>query len=139
MGSRPTKQDNLEDFHEEYSRPQSDAARLVERAVHGHEVGLNGYTTMEEAQSLAEWLLLTAKSRVLDLGAGRGWPGLHFASLSGCSLVSTDVPLSAMHEARSVFEGWGLQNNTDVVVADGRELPFAPECFDAIVHADVLC
>lgn len=39
------KQDNFFFFQEKYSRPRSPAARQVERAVLGHEVSLNGYTT----------------------------------------------------------------------------------------------
>jgi ubiquinone/menaquinone biosynthesis C-methylase UbiE len=137
--TRPKKQDNLEGFRQEYSRPQSDSERQVERTVLGHEVGLNGYTTVEQAQALSDSLHLTPRSRVLDVGAGRGWPGLHLARSSRCNLLSTDVPLSAMLEARAVFEEQGLRENTEVVVADGRGLPFSPESFDAVVHADVLC
>ncbi len=139
MAPRPKKQDNLEDFQEEYSRPQSDAARQVERAVLGHDVGLNGYTTVEQAQTLADFLLLTEQSRVLDVGAGRGWPGLQLARSSRCKLFSTDVPLDAMREARAIFEDRGLRERTEALVADGRELPFSPGCFDGVVHADILC
>ncbi len=39
---------------EKYARSRPDAVQQVERAVLGHEVGLNGYTTVEQAQALHE-------------------------------------------------------------------------------------
>ena len=135
----PDKQENLEFFLEKYSRPLSDAARQVERAVLGHDVGLNGYTTIKQADTLCDLLQLNEKRRLLDVGAGRGWPGFHLARSSECSLVSTDVPLDALRDAKATLETRELSGDTEVIAADGRALPFRSERFDAIVHADVLC
>lgn len=40
------KQVNFDLFQEKYSQPRTRAARQVEQVVFGHEVGLNGYTTV---------------------------------------------------------------------------------------------
>lgn len=133
------RRDQDETFEFFYSRPQSDAAREVERSVLGHAVGLNGYTTVEQADRLREVLLLGPTRRLLDVGAGRGWPGSHLAGSSGCRLVSTDVPVDALREAKSNLEAAGLRERSETAAADGRALPFRSECFDAVVHADVLC
>jgi hypothetical protein len=45
---------------------------------------------------LARELHLSAADRLLDLGSGRGWPGLYLAARTGCAVVLTDLPL----------EGW---------------------------------
>jgi cyclopropane fatty-acyl-phospholipid synthase-like methyltransferase len=133
------KQQNFDFFSEKYARPLTRTARQVERTVLGHEVGLNGYTTVEQAQALCDVLRLSPTDLLLDVGGGRGWPGLHLAQESGCRLTSTDIPLEALREAKAKIEERELRDKTDVVAADGRALPFRSRFFDAIVHADVFC
>lgn len=133
------EQDNLERFLEEYGRPLSDAAKQVERAVLGHEVGLNGYTTVEQAGALGTHLGLSHDSSLLDVGAGRGWPGSHLAALSACRLVSSDIPFDALKAAKGQLAAGGAQDRAHAVVADGRALPLGSNRFDALVHADVFC
>ncbi len=128
------EQSNLDFFLEKYARPRSEAARQVERAVLGHEVGLNGYTTVEQARALCDHLSLSPRTRLLDVGAGHGWPGSYLAQSSGCRLVASDVPFDALVTAKGY-----LEKEADVVSADGCVLPFRSGCFDAVVHADVFC
>ena len=107
--------------------------------VLGHAVGLSGYTTIEEAERLRKAVALEPDHRLLDVGAGRGWPGSHLAGSSGCRLVSSDVPVAALREAQSNLDSAGLRERCGAVAAEGRALPFPAECFDAVVHADVFC
>ena len=133
------KEASLQRSRERYSRPQSNAAREVERAVLGHEVGLNGYTTVEQAQALCDLLRLNPDTAVLDLGTGRGWPGTHLVRASGCRLVASDLPMEALIEAKHNFEKREPDRVARMLLADGRQLPFRSECFDVVVHADVFC
>lgn len=128
-------QSDREFFRNMYSLEHSVVAREVERNVLGHEVGLNGYTTVEQAQQICDALALSVGDRLLDLGAGRGWPGRLIAESSGCSLMSTDTPLQALKDAKEYVAGL----DAHVVAADGRALPFEAELFDAVSHADVFC
>jgi predicted O-methyltransferase YrrM len=139
MTPKIERQENFDHFVEKYSRPRSQAARQVELTVLGHEFGLNGYTNVERAEILTGYLLLSSNNRLLDLGAGRGWPGLHLAVKTGCSLLSTDLPLEALQETKANIKIRGLEKKTGVLAADGRALPFVSDYFDAIVHADVFC
>ena len=107
--------------------------------VFGHEVGLNGFTTVDQAQRLTESLDLVPDSRLLDLGAGRGWPGIHIAWSSQCRVVLSDIPLEALRQAPHYAEHRGVTRLISAVCADGAALPFASACFDALVHTDVLC
>lgn len=127
------------DVFEHYARPHGDATRRVERTVLGHEVGLNGYTTFAEAQTLCDVVRVLPGQRLLDVGCGYGWPGVHLAQRHPCDVVFSDVPLDALREAKAHVGGGALGGRTDVVAADGRWLPFRAASFDAIVHADVLC
>ncbi len=139
MASGPAKQDNYDLFREKYSRPRKQAVLQVERTVLGHDAGLNGYTTVEQAQELCDHLNLSAGSRLLDVGSGRGWPGLHLARETSCAIVCTDIPLDALRDARTRVETHCRESNTEVVAADGRVLPFQTGSFDGVVHADVFC
>jgi hypothetical protein len=67
------------------------AARHVERLVIGADYGADGYTTVDQADQLARLLELRPGVRLLELGSGSGWPGLHLAT-TGCAIVLTDAP-----------------------------------------------
>ena len=85
--------DTIERFTERYRVSASEATRRIERAVIGGDWGANGYTTMTQADRLRLELDLGPESSLLDLGAGRGWPGLYLASVTGCRVVLADVPI----------------------------------------------
>jgi len=126
-------------FRERYGQPSGEPLRQLERLVLGADYGGNGYTTVAQAQLLAERLNLGGTSHLLDVGAGRGWPGLYLAQATGCRVVLTDLPQEAMHRARERSRKEALSEQAAAVVASARHLPFRHETFDAIVHTDVLC
>ena len=125
-------------FEEKYSVFRSDAAREVMRSVLGTDLP-NGYTTLEQAERFVDYLDVGAGDLLLDLGAGRAWPGSHIAQATGCSLITSDLPMEALITARSTLAERKVEYPTEVVCADGRRLPFGDAVFDAVCHADVLC
>ncbi|MEE8587145.1 MAG: class I SAM-dependent methyltransferase [Acidobacteriota bacterium] len=138
MPNQRNKNEDPDFFIEKYSRPRTRILRQVERTVLGHECGLNGYTTVEQARKLGELLHLNREGRLLDIGGGFGWPGLDIARSSGCSVVSTDLPLAALLNARANAQALGLSAHAQPAAADGRALPFRSASFDAVTHADVI-
>ena len=126
-------------FRERYGRPVSQAATELERLVIGGDFGANGYTTIEQANLLAERLDLRAGDRLLDVGSGRGWPGLYLAKVTGCSVVLTDIPEEGLRIARQRSAVEALGDRSWAVASSARRLPFRLESFDAVVHTDVLC
>ena len=126
-------------FSQRYGEERGDVVRAIELAVIGGDWGANGYTTIAQADQLADMLELAAGSLVLDIGAGRGWPGLYLAARTGCSVVMTDVPVEGLASARERAQREGLEDRAWPVNASARDLPFAAEIFDAVVHTDVLC
>ncbi len=119
--------------------PVAQAAQRVERLVIGCDYGADGYTTVAQADELACRLALRPGVRLLDLGSGRGWPGVYLAKTTGCQVVLTDLPVDGLRIAAARAAAEGLDGRCAVVAASGRQLPFAAGTFHAVVHADVLC
>ena len=71
-------------FEQRYGVAAAPVAVQVERRVIGGDWGANGYTTIAQADQLATGLELSAADLLLDLGTGRGWPGLASASSNWC-------------------------------------------------------
>src|SRR3989338_5211609 len=91
--------DTISRFNNRYSLPVTDAALAVEREVIGANVGASGYTTVAQADALILELRLRPGTLLLDVGAGRGWPGLYLARETGCDVVLADVPAPALAAA----------------------------------------
>jgi cyclopropane fatty-acyl-phospholipid synthase-like methyltransferase len=129
----------FERFAERYRLASNDVTREIERAVIGADWGANGYTTKDQADLLGAVLELGPASTLLDLGSGRGWPGLYLAATTRCRVVLTDVPLEALLASATRAAAEGLAGLAAPVRTSARSLPFARASFDAIVHTDVLC
>ena len=126
-------------FQERYRSTPSLPACQIEQRVIGGDWGANGYTTMAQADILARGLGLSASDRLLDLGTGRGWPGLYLAARTGCRVVLADLPLEGLRVAANRAASEGLTARTGVVASAASGLPFRAGSFDAVIHTDVLC
>jgi cyclopropane fatty-acyl-phospholipid synthase-like methyltransferase len=100
--------------------------------------GANGYTTVAQADELGRRVELGPGRRLLDVGTGRGWPGLYLAVRSGCAVVGTDLPHDALLIAAQRARTESLDDRTAMVVGAGASQPFRSGSFDAVVHSDVL-
>ena len=88
---------------------------------------------------MATLLGLRPGSRLLDVGAGSGWPGLYFAKETGCDAVLVDLPFNELRAARKRAVRDRVLDRSRVAVADGSRLPFRDASFDAVSHTEVLC
>lgn len=125
-------------FRDWYGR-EADVLTEIELEVIGADYGASGYTTRRQVDELARWLELGPGDCLLDIGAGRGWPGLYLASETDCSVVVTDLPYEGLLIARRRAHADGLDPRAQFAMASATDLPFPSESFDAIVHTDVLC
>jgi hypothetical protein len=137
-----TSNDELEArvlFEQRYGVSATPLLGEIERRVIGGDWGANGYTTMAQADQLASGLGLSETDRLLDLGTGRGWPGLYLAVRSGCRVVLADLPLEGLQVAAARARAERLADRASMVVAAASGPPFQLGSFDAIIHTDVLC
>jgi SAM-dependent methyltransferase len=139
MMCSPQEQTQRERFDELYEKAQSSVMLSVERSVCGCDYGASSWTTRDEALRIGELLGLQAGQRLLDVGAGSGWPALYLAALSGCDVTLVDLPLSGLRIARERATRERLAGACWAALADGAGLPFRGASFDAVSHSDVLC
>lgn len=128
-----------ERFAQRYGMAPSDLMVDIERRVIGGDWGANGYTTKAQVDELGARVRLAPGKRLLDIGSGRGWPGLYLAASTGCSAVLVDIPEEGLRTARNRAAAEGLGATTAQVVATATALPLRPDSFDALTHTDVLC
>ena len=133
------ERDTRQRFRERYDEARTEVVEQIERCVIGGDWGANGYTTVAQADTLGDALALAPGVRLLDLGAGRGWPGLYLAVRTGCDAVLTDVPVEGLRHALARARSAAVGERVATVAASARALPFRPATFEAIVHTDVLC
>ena len=111
----------------------------MEPRMRGCDYEVKGYTTRDEARRMAMLLSLQPGRRLLDVGAGSGWPGLYFAKETGCDAVLVDLPLSELRAARERAAHERISDRSRVAVADGSRLPFRYGRVYAVSHSEILC
>jgi ubiquinone/menaquinone biosynthesis C-methylase UbiE len=111
----------------------------MERKLCGCDYEVKGYTTRDEARRMTTLLDLQPGSRLLDVGAGAGWPGLYFAKETGCDAVLVDLPLKGLQVASERAANDRISDRCRFAVAEGSRLPFRDSSFDAVSHSEVLC
>ena len=126
-------------FDEFYLRSQSPVLLSIERTVCGCGYGGNSWTTRDEADRFGAILGLEPGLRLLDLGAGAGWPGLYLAQQSGCDVVLLDLPITGLRIASERAAKDRISSACLGTVADAAALPFSASTFDAVSHSDLLC
>lgn len=111
----------------------------IERRICGCDYGGTSWTSRAEADRMAEELALAPGRRLLELGAGSGWPGLYMARSTGCAVTLVDLPLNGLEVARDRARADGLSGRSMGLVADAAALPFPDAAFESISHSDLLC
>jgi len=139
MRRSPDEKGLIERLSKRYPLGQSKIMLEIERRVCGCDYGATSWATRHEVEAIAELLDLGPGRRLLDIGAGTGWPALYWALRTGCDAVLTDIPLAALRIAAKRAAADAVSGDCWTVGAEGALLPFMSGSFDAISHSDVLC
>lgn len=97
-----------------------------------------GFLTRSELRYISGSLELAPGGRLVDLGCGRGGPGMWLAREAGADLVGVDVAPEGVAEARSRVAEFGLQGRARFTAASCTETGEADDLFDAAVSIDAL-
>ncbi len=129
----------FERFSNRYKFAQSDLLKKMERTICGCDYGATSFATLEQVNDLGDRLELGPDKRLLEVGAGSGWPGLYLAKQTGCDVTLTDLPIDGLLIAKARAVADDLGDVSRMAVASGAALPFRQNWFHAISHSDVLC
>jgi SAM-dependent methyltransferase len=122
-----------------YAQSGADFMQEIERSVCGCDYGGTSWTTRAEADQVARRMELAPGKRLLEVGAGAGWPGIYLAKETGCDVALVDLPLEGLKAASARAATDGLEGDHWIAQGDGTALPFRDGSFDAVFHSDVLC
>ena len=125
------------EFQERFRLVTDPAMIRAEKLVTGGDYGASSYTTMDQADELAQILSLRGGRTLLDVGSGSGWPGIYLAASTGSLTVLTDPILEGMAVALDRSRRDHLESLP--VVAGGAALPFKADVFDAATSSDAFC
>ena len=127
------------DFAGSYDLSKLPEIKKVEQAALGCDYCGTSWTTRQQVDEVVESLQLGSASKLLDIGAGAGWPGLLLGKLSNCDVTLLDIPLNALTQAAERASSDGMMAKVSIVSGSGTSLPFLDRSFDSVSHSDVLC
>lgn len=94
------------------------------------------------AASELRWLIhgagLEAMQTVVDLGCGRGGPGIAVAQWTGVRLIGVDWSVVGVRAAAKRATTVGVNPSPSYLACDARAMPFAARAVDAFISVDVL-
>ena len=102
------ERDTRQRFADRYGEDRTDVVRTDRAGGHRRRLGrqrLHHHATGRPARPTHSGS--DRAVRLLDLGAGRGWPGLYLAVRTGCQVVLSDVPLEGLRQRRGPRPGGG--------------------------------
>ncbi len=97
-----------------------------------------GFVSLSELRVMADTLAGSAVSRLLDVGCGRGGPGLWIARELGASLLGVDVVAEAVVAAYQHAAALGMAERAEFRVASGTDTHLPAGAFDGAVSIDAL-
>jgi SAM-dependent methyltransferase len=139
MPCNTKEREQTERFSEIYRYAQTPVIREIELHTCGCDYGATSWSTLDEAMVISELLGLRPGLDLLDIGSGSGWPGVWFASTSGCSVTLLDLPYPALQIAAQRATDDEVGDLCQFTQGDAANLPLADASFDLVSHTDVLC
>jgi ubiquinone/menaquinone biosynthesis C-methylase UbiE len=96
-----------------------------------------GFVTVSDLNSIAAELELAAGSALLDVGCGRGGPGLWIARKTGCILTGIDILAEAIEQANVRKERLGMTNTARFALGTFSNTGMPASSQQAIMSVDV--
>lgn len=97
-----------------------------------------GYLTQRDLQHLSSRLQIPSGSTLLDIGCGKGGPGLKLAETLELRLIGVDLVPGAVAQARLFQQQFDLAHPARFEVGEFYNLPLEDDSVDAVVSIDSL-
>jgi ubiquinone/menaquinone biosynthesis C-methylase UbiE len=137
--SAPAREPTAADFDEVFSASGSPGIRRVWELAEPDlppQIEPFSFVSADLLRYVVHALRLEPGQTLVDLGCGRGGPGLWLAREAGVSLVGVDFSLVAVDQAASRAALFGLAARAQFVVGDLTQTGLPPATADAAVSID---
>lgn len=129
-------------FDAGFATPASAVTQRVWREVYGSEYpdGVEPYSHVSRSE-LARFCVdvdVDGKDRLVDIGCGRGGPGLWVAAHTGASLIGVDIAASALKASEQRASALGLAHRSKYLLGSFDALPLESGSADAVMSVDAL-
>jgi cyclopropane fatty-acyl-phospholipid synthase-like methyltransferase len=132
--------DSINLYDNVYADFASNAEFAVRKEAYGEDLGQSSWLTAGEWLEFADQLGVAPGADVLEVGSGSGGPAVYLATARDCRVTGVDINAHGVRNARALADSRGLSQRVRFEVVDASQpLPFAGECFDAIVSNDAMC
>ena len=102
------------------------------------ELDPNSYVTRTDLQNFVRFLKVESNETIIDVGCGRGGPGMWIAREIGANYFGFDLSEIGIEVATSRAKGFGLDGKAKFKVGDICATTFPDNYFDAAISIDVL-
>lgn len=129
-------------FEAEYLQPDSAVEAEVLREVLGDEypdgLAINSFVSRTELARIVEVVAAAGTQTLVDVGCGRGGPGMWVATATGSRLVGIDIAASAVAAASQAARKLGIDDRCVFREGSFGELPLDDGEADAVMSVDAL-
>lgn len=125
-------------FQKERSESYRDIFREVYREDYPEEANPDSFVTITDLQNIAKNLNVGPGKIFIDLGCGRGGPGLWIARETGANYIGIDFAESAIKEANHRALNFKIKGTFDFQVGNMYSLDFPENSLDGAISVDVI-
>lgn len=127
-------------FNTTFAAPVSPVTERIWRKVYGSEypdgVDPFSYVSRSELTRICHEIALGADDHLVDVGCGRGGPGLWVAAHTGARLTGVDIAPSALVAAEARARSLGLSTRATYIRGSFQSLPLESGSVDALMSVD---
>jgi SAM-dependent methyltransferase len=129
-------------FTSVFEGPSSVVQARIWAEVYGEEYPAElepySFTTRTELRQIVDELALERGDLLIDIGCGRGGPGLWVASTAGASLLGVDISPTALEAARRRALALGLGDSTTYAEGSFEAIPAETASAQGVLSIDAL-
>jgi SAM-dependent methyltransferase len=129
-------------FDQEFGRPASRVMARVWGAVLGEEYPAElapySWITRTELADVVREVRVAAGDLLVDVGSGRGGPGLWVAARTGADHLAVDIAQAGLEAVRTTAERLGVGGRSRTALGSFEQLPVDDATADAVMSVDSL-